>query len=129
MEENKLYYVINTPGIKSSFDTIRVKIIEKKGSLHWNGIYRFDIDETSYYKQLLQPLGMVAMSLIACAFVNLNLRNRANNYMFMISLMVGLVIFFIQEILVQFLVYNGFAPLISSLIPVITTILLAIFVV
>ncbi len=82
-----------------------------------------------YYKQLLQPLGMVAMSLIACAFVNLNLRNRANNYMFMISLMVGLVIFFIQEILVQFLVYNGFAPLISSLIPVITTILLAIFVV
>lgn len=82
-----------------------------------------------YYKQLLQPLGMVAMSLIACAFVNLNLRNRANNYMFMISLMVGLVIFFIQEILVQFLVYNGFAPLIASLIPVITTILLAIFVV
>jgi len=54
MEESKLYYVIITPGIKSSFDTIRVKIIEKKGSLHWNGIYRFDIDETSYYKQLLQ---------------------------------------------------------------------------
>ncbi len=82
-----------------------------------------------YYKQLLHPLGMLAMSLVACAFINLNIRNRANNYMFMVSLMVGLIIFFIQGILVQFLVYNGFAPLTASLIPVITTILLAIFVV
>lgn len=54
MEESKLYYVISTPGIKSSFDTIRIKIIEKKGSLHWNDIYKFDIVETSHYKQLLQ---------------------------------------------------------------------------
>lgn len=46
MEESKLYYVISTPGIKSSFDTIRIKIIEKKGSLHWNDIYKFDIVET-----------------------------------------------------------------------------------
>ncbi|MCP5369460.1 MAG: LptF/LptG family permease [Rickettsiaceae bacterium] len=82
-----------------------------------------------YYKQLLQPLGMVAMSLIAYCFINLNLRDQINNYMFIASLMIGLIIFFLKGILVQFLAYNGFMPLIANVIPIITIILLTIFVV
>lgn len=45
MEESKLYYVISTPGIKSSFDTIRIKMIHKKQHISNGDIFDIIVKE------------------------------------------------------------------------------------
>ncbi|MGC0372028.1 MAG: hypothetical protein DGJ47_000732 [Rickettsiaceae bacterium] len=72
-----------------------------------------------YYKQILKPLGLMVMSLVACCFVTLNLRNNSNGYVAAASLIIGLITYFLQEILLKILIFNNFSVIASILIPII----------
>lgn len=82
-----------------------------------------------YYKQLFKPFALVAMAFVACCFITLNLRSTPHNYMLALSIIVGLVVFFLQEIFIKVLAYNGFNPAMAILIPIITIIFISLFVI
>ena len=82
-----------------------------------------------YYQQIFKPIGLLVISLVACCFVTLNLRSNVNNYITVSSLIVGLVTYFLQEILVKILVFNDFAVITAILIPIIIIGSISIFVI
>lgn len=82
-----------------------------------------------YYRELLKPLGCAAMALIACCFITLNTRSELNKYVLMLGIVVGIMTFLLYEISINFMIYSGFSPLMSVLVPLIVILSLAIFVV
>jgi lipopolysaccharide export system permease protein len=82
-----------------------------------------------YYKQLYKPLAMVAMSLIACWFVSLNMRDNSNSRAAISGLVVGICSYFFLEISVRMLVYSGLPPILATLLPILFIILVSNFVI
>lgn len=82
-----------------------------------------------YYKQLFKPISLLSMCLVACCFITLNLRNIYGNYAAAFSVIIGIMIFFLQEILAKILAYNAFSPMIAILMPIITIIFISVFVI
>ncbi len=82
-----------------------------------------------YYKQLLKPLAMVALSLVACWFVSLNTRDRSNSTTLVLGLLVGIGSYFFLEITLRILAYSGLSPFLASLLPIMVIILISNFVI
>ena len=82
-----------------------------------------------YYKQLLKPLAMVALSLVACWFVSLNTRDKSNSTTLVLGLVVGIGSYFFLEIALRILTYSGLSPFLASLLPIIVIILISNFVI
>jgi lipopolysaccharide export system permease protein len=82
-----------------------------------------------YYKQLLKPLAMVALSLVACWFISLNTRDKSNSTTLVLALLVGIGSYFFLEIALRILAYSGFSPFLASLLPIIVIILISNFVI
>jgi lipopolysaccharide export system permease protein len=77
-----------------------------------------------YYKQLFKPIFMIVMSLIACWFINLNVRDNSNAKNSLISLVFGVCVYFLLEIASHILAYSSIHPMIASLLPMMSIILL-----
>jgi len=82
-----------------------------------------------YYKQLLKPLAMVALSLVACWFVSLNTRDKSNSTTLVLGLVVGISSYFFLEIALRILSYSGLSPFLANLLPIIVIILISNFVI
>ncbi len=82
-----------------------------------------------YYKQLLKPFAMVAMSLIACWFVSLNMRDNSSARAAVFGLVVGVSAYFFLEIALRMLVYSGLSPILATLLPILFIILISNFVI
>lgn len=82
-----------------------------------------------YYKQLFKPLAMIAMTLIGCWFVSLNMRDNSSARAAIYGLVVGVCSYFFLEISVRMLVYSGLAPLLATLLPILFIILISNFVI
>jgi lipopolysaccharide export system permease protein len=82
-----------------------------------------------YYKQLFKPFAMVAMALIGCWFVSLNMRDNSGARAAIYGLVVGVCSYFFLEISVRMLVYSGLTPLLATLLPILFIILISNFVI
>lgn len=82
-----------------------------------------------YYKQLLKPLSMVALSLVACWFVSLNTRDKSNSTTLVLGLVTGIGCYFFLEVALRILTYSGLPPFLASLLPIIVIILISNFVI
>jgi lipopolysaccharide export system permease protein len=82
-----------------------------------------------YFKKILNPLAMVAMSFIACWFVSLNLRDNTNSTVLTIGLALGACTYFFLEISFRILAYSGLTPFLATSLPIIFIILISNFVI
>ena len=82
-----------------------------------------------YYKQLFKPLGMVAMSFIACWFISLNIRDNSSTRMAVLALVTGICTYFFLEISLRILAYSGLHPILATLLPILFIILISNFVI
>lgn len=82
-----------------------------------------------YNKQLLKPLAMVALSLVACWFVSFNSRDRSNSIGLIYGLFIGIISYFLLEISFRLLAYSGVSPFIANLLPIMLIILISNFVI
>lgn len=82
-----------------------------------------------YYKQLLKPFAMVAMSLVACWFISLNMRDNSSARAAVSGLVIGVSAYFFLEISLRTLVYSGLSPILATLLPILFIILISNFVI
>jgi lipopolysaccharide export system permease protein len=82
-----------------------------------------------YFKKLLNPLAMVAMSFIACWFINLNLRDNTNSTVLIFGLALGTCTYFFLELSFRILAYSGLTPILAISLPIIFRILISNFVI
>ena len=82
-----------------------------------------------YFKQLFKPLIMVAMTCLACWFVSLNIRDNSQVKIIFIGSMVGIVAYFLLELIPRILAFGGIEPMYAILLPVIFMILFSNFVI
>lgn len=85
--------------------------------------------ELHYYKQLLKPLVMSTMVLLACWFISVNSRDNKQTKTIIYGLLTGIVAFFAIEISSRFLVVSGFDAFLACLLPALIIILLGNFVI
>lgn len=122
-----------------SVDNLAQKFISPELIYIWNlkntiskfsksGIITSDY-ELYYYKQLLKPLVMSTMVLLACLFVSVNCRENKQVKTIIYGLVTGLISFFAIEITSRLLTTGGFDPLIACLLPTLIIILLSNFVI
>lgn len=84
-----------------------------------------------YYKQLLKPLVMMSMVILANCCIYMRDINRFSKIakMFAISLSIGLVAYYVIEILMRVLSYQGLHPLFAMLFPISIIILVSNFII
>lgn len=82
-----------------------------------------------YYKQLLKPLAMAIMSLVACWLLNSNAQNQLSWKILTLGLILGIFIYFSLEIGAHILGYNGISPLFATLCPMLFVLLISNFVI
>ncbi len=82
-----------------------------------------------FFKQIFKPLTMVAMTFVACLFLNLNNRNNVNVRNVLFILVLGFVIYFLLEIILRVLAFGGLSPMVASLLPILSIILISNFVI
>jgi lipopolysaccharide export system permease protein len=82
-----------------------------------------------YYKQLFKPLFMACMVFLACWFTSLNVRNNSGIKVMLLGILVGVVTYFLLEIIPRILAYSGFEPMYATLLPILFIILLSNFVI
>lgn len=85
--------------------------------------------ELYYYKQLLKPLIMATMALLACWFVSVNSRDNKHVKTVIYGLITGILAFFFIEISSRFLAISGFNAFFACLLPALVIILLGNFVI
>lgn len=85
--------------------------------------------ELYYYKQLLKPIVMAAMVLLACWFISSNNRDNKNTRTIIYGLIIGIAAFFSIEISSRFLAIGGFDPFFACLLPALAIILISNFVI
>lgn len=96
--------------------------------MHHSGLQALGY-EIYFFKQLFKPLAMSAMSLLACWFLSLNNRSKANVKNMIFSLLTGLVTYFLLEIILRLLSFGGFSPMLAALLPILVIILISNFVI
>ena len=82
-----------------------------------------------YYKKLFIPLTMIAMSYVACWFVSLNTRDNSSAQTTMTSLVMGVCVYFLIEMIPRIMAYSGFNLIFSILTPILFIILVSNFVI
>lgn len=82
-----------------------------------------------YYKQLLRPIAMVAMSFIACWFISLNARDNSGARTMVMGLILGICTYFFLEMTLRILAHSGLSPVLATLLPILFIILLSNFVI
>lgn len=82
-----------------------------------------------YYKQLLKPIAMVAMSLTACWFISFNIRDNSRMHIAVLGLFAGMSTYFFLEIALRILAYSGLHPAFATLLPILFIILISNFVI
>jgi lipopolysaccharide export system permease protein len=82
-----------------------------------------------YYKQLFKPLFMACMVFLACWFTSLNVRNNSRIKVMLLGILVGVITYFLLEIIPRILAYSGFEPMYATLLPILFIILLSNFVI
>ncbi len=82
-----------------------------------------------YYKQLFKPITMVAMSLIACWFISLNIRDNSGARIVILGLITGICTFFFLEMALRIFSYSGLHPMLATLLPNLFIILVSNFVI
>jgi lipopolysaccharide export system permease protein len=82
-----------------------------------------------YYKQLFKPLFMTCMVFLACWFTSLNVRNNYGPKVMMMGILVGVITYFLLEIIPRILAYGGFDPMYSILLPILFIIMISNFVI
>lgn len=73
--------------------------------------------ELYYYKQLLKPVIMSSLVLLACIFLSVNNRDNMGNKLTVMMILIGVISFFAIEISSRVLVYNNVMPLFACLLP------------
>lgn len=82
-----------------------------------------------YYKQVLKPIIMATMVLLACWFISIGIRDNSNTKMLMYSVLIGVGSYFILEIMIRILAFSRFSPLFSTILPIAFIILISNFVI
>lgn len=82
-----------------------------------------------YYKQLFKPLSMIAMSLVACWFISLNIRENNSTKITAIALILGVCTYFFLEMMLHILAYSGVHPILATMLPILFIIILSSFVI
>lgn len=82
-----------------------------------------------YYKQLFKPMTMVAMIILASCFIRLEGRGNVNIARLGMATFVGIITYFLLEIIIKLLAYNGIAPMASVLLPIFLIIFISNFLV
>jgi lipopolysaccharide export system permease protein len=82
-----------------------------------------------YYKILFKPVLMVAMGILACCFTKLGVRKDTTITTIGISAIIGIVVYFVFEIAIKIMAYNGIAAIISVLLPICLILFIANFLV
>ncbi len=80
-----------------------------------------------YYKQLFRALMMVSFALFAACFTSKRQTRKQNTRKIFFSVAVGFTIYLFSEIAVAILAYNGIAPMIATLLPILLIMLVSVF--
>ncbi|MCC8417054.1 MAG: LptF/LptG family permease [Rickettsia endosymbiont of Bryobia graminum] len=70
-----------------------------------------------YYKQLLKPIIMSVMVILASCFFSLKQRDNSQDRVLILGLFIGFIIYFILEISFKMLSYNNITPFLAILLP------------
>ncbi|NRB10257.1 MAG: YjgP/YjgQ family permease [Rickettsiaceae bacterium] len=82
-----------------------------------------------YYKQLFKPIIMSAMAFLSCWFISLNIRDNSGTKTLAFSVLLGIIVYFLFEIILRILAFGGVHPIIATLLPVLFIILISNFVI
>jgi lipopolysaccharide export system permease protein len=82
-----------------------------------------------YYKQLFKPLFMATMVMFGACFIHFNQRNKVHAKMIVVGLFMGLIVYFLLEIIIKMLIYNGAGPILAISLPIFFIVLMSNFVI
>lgn len=80
-----------------------------------------------YYKQLFKTLMMISLVLLAVSFTSKRQSRKQNRRKIFFSVAIGFTLYLFSEIVVAILAYNGLAPMIATLIPILLIMLVSVF--
>ncbi|KAF8818389.1 YjgP/YjgQ family permease [Rickettsia endosymbiont of Cardiosporidium cionae] len=106
-----------------SIDNMVSQIIKPERLTLWNlksqinRLIKLGIPETNYkicyYKKLFRPILAASMVLIAFCYTKVSRTKTKKNYVMVIKLISGVMIYFMSEIIIKILVYSGLHPIFS----------------